>query len=385
MGLMYVAYRTLTRSLRDGETIRELIVQNASDGIFVVSPQGATLSWNPAMERITGFAENEAVGRDWRDVLGATAWHGNAAAATEPKGMLRFAPVRRRDGSERWVRYATNPLAGAQSKGHATVVVMHDATAEYEAERLKSDFIASISHELRTPLTPLKGFLQVLISGTADNTEEARQEYYRIMLRQATRLETLVNQLLDLSRFETEGPSVEDGPVDLVALAGEHVRAFAEQQPDRRIHLLATGRPPVVRGDPRSIGLVLSNLMSNALKYSNPETVVTIDLSATEESAVVSVRDQGGGIAAGDQPRVFERFFQGRNRRIGDGVGLGLHIAKRLVEAGGGDIWFESSLEEGSTFHFSIPLPSGNGAAATSNGLVVETPPAEPSAHRVEA
>jgi signal transduction histidine kinase len=226
--------------------------------------------------------------------------------------------------------------------------------------------VATISHELRTPLTPLKGFLAALLHGTVEDTPETRGEYYKIMLNQANRLERLITDLLEVSQIESDKPLVEGHAVELTAAAAEQVEEFSQHNRKRSIELRTPGDPIVVHADPVRLGQVMGNLITNAIKYSPEGTPIDIRVAREGERAVVSVRDEGEGIPEADQERVFGRFQRLDNsltRQTG-GTGLGLYIARRLVEAMGGRLWLDSKPGVGSTFSFSLPLAGrigGNG------------------------
>lgn len=359
--LALLAYRTLVRSVREGDRVRNLIVEHASDGIFVVSSDGRILSWNPAMERITGFPKDEAIGGNWRDVLCLSESNGDAPERSGnghgPQAGTS-ARILRKNGTEGWIQYSSNTMSSRDGKVSAMVLVVHDVTAEREADQLKSDFVATISHELRTPLTPLKGFLSTLLQGTVDASEEARQEYYQIMLKQTNRLERLITDLLEVSRVESAEPLIDCHPVELSAPISEHIRAFLDQHPGRIIRMHVPARPIMVQADPSPLGLVVSNLISNALKYSPPDAPVEVTVAVGQDRAIISVHDQGDGIPLIEQGRIFDRFYQvesGHTRSTG-GAGLGLYIARRLVEAMSGRLWVDSEPGRGSTFSFSLPL-----------------------------
>jgi PAS domain S-box-containing protein len=340
------------------------IFGHTSDGIFVVSPEGRMLSWNPAMERITGYSASEAVNRTWLSVFGTQGAEGEELWSQDivraGSGEAHQLSVTRKDGVRRWISYTSNPIGDSDTGLKAYVVVARDVTSEMEAERMKADFVATVSHELRTPLTPLKGFLAALLQGTVDDSRPAREEYYRIMLKQANRLERLITDLLEVSRIESSehSESVESQAVELSALLADQVQEFAHQQSDRQVEFRAPEYPILVNADPFRVGQVVGNLVSNALKYSPPGSPVEIALTSDGQQATVSVRDQGEGIPLADQDRVFERFHRLENglTRKTSGTGLGLYIAKRLVEAMSGRLWVVSRPGQGSTFSFSLPL-----------------------------
>jgi PAS domain S-box-containing protein len=367
--LALLAYRTLVRSVREGDRVRNLIVEHASDGIFVVASDGRILSWNPAMERITGYSADEVTERQLEDILGPvgpTGPGGQASEGASPSGRVR-PPVKvvRKDGSIAWVHFSSNAINTRDGKVRADVIVVHDVTAIREAEQLKSDFVATISHELRTPLTPLKGFLSALLIGSVDDSAEARQEYYRIMLKQTDRLERLITDLLDVSRVESEEPLLQRHEIELGPCVMEQIRSFADRHPDRIVRFHEEAGPVRVIADPAPVGLVISNLMSNAMKYSPSETPVDVTVSTADGAAIVSVSDQGEGIPIEEQARVFDRFYQveGHLTRSNGGIGLGLYISKRLVETMAGELWVESTPGLGATFSFSLPLSASTETA----------------------
>jgi PAS domain S-box-containing protein len=364
----YLAYRTLVRSLREGDRLRELIVENASDGIFVAAPDCTLVSWNPAMERITGLSVDQVLGRRWQEVLGEPANGDGKAGRCDGPGETWFAAVPRIGGGTGWALCSSSPITDREGKVNATVVVVHDVTAEREAEQLKADFVATISHELRTPLTPLKGFLTSLIQGVIDDGAEARHDYYRIMLRQANRLERLVSDLLEVSKIEANETIGEMHPVDLSEPVAEQIRTFTEEHPGRTITLVPPDAQILVQADGARIGLVMSNLISNALKYSPPNTPVEVRMSLDADTATVSVHDRGPGIPAAEQERIFDRFYQidGHMTRESGGVGLGLYVCRRLVEAMAGRLTVQSRPGSGSTFSFTLPLAASHVASQAS-------------------
>lgn len=345
------------------------VIGNTSDGIFVVSSDRALLSWNPAMERITGIARSAAVNRPCDEVLtlradGDGAEPGDLAPLRleypEPQDALLTRP----DGSERWIRYTSSPMPANKGERTAFVIVARDVTTELETEQLKNDFVATVSHELRSPLTPLKGFIAALRDNLVDDSPEARGEYYAIMWRSVERLEHLIGDLLDVSRVEAGKLTLEAKPFELGRVIDACVRQAHREYGARAVEVLEPEQALFVVADAFRVEQVVMNLLSNAFKYSTPESPIEVRISPTGIFATVDVHNEGDGIPVADQPYVFDRFYRtdsGLTREVG-GVGLGLFICKRLVEVMGGDLELRSSPGRGCTFSFTMPLaPSQDG------------------------
>jgi len=342
-------------------TRRGDMIANTSDGIFTEASDGSILSWNPAMERITGLAANGVMGRAWDQMIESKII---SSSSIDGSGRMEDILLLRTDGSEQVIRTTRSPITDPQGDRDGEVVVARDVTMQRAAERTKADFIATVSHELRTHLTPLKGLIGTLLAGVGEDSTEARREYYEIMKRQASRLERLILDLLQVSSFDAGGLSLDIGPVDLNALVSERIEEVRSEHPDRRIDLHVPEGPLIIAADAFRAGQVVGNLLSNAAKHSPAETAIEVTLVGSGREAVVSIRDEGEGINPADHERVFERFYrtvQAKARQTG-GAGLGLYIAKRLVEAMGGRMWLSSTPGEGSTFSFSLPAV---GAAAS--------------------
>jgi PAS domain S-box-containing protein len=354
------------------------IVRGASDGILAVDEAGRIQWWNAAMERMTGIAAEEALATTWDAVFAGMSgavgqgdrWGGLGEVGTEHGFQLV-----RRDGKTRWIRYTASPMSGRDGGPEGRVVVVRDVTAEMEADELKADFLATVSHELRTPLTPLKGYLSALAGGSIDDSPEARAEYYRIMSRQVDRLEHLITDLLDAATIESHRASVRLEVVELTSLVSSQVEELAHADPDRPIELHTPGMPVVALADPFRVEQVVGNLLSNARKYSPPDTRIEVTVSTTPDQALVVVRDEGPGIPSSEQERVFQRFQRlehGLVREAG-GTGLGLFIARQLVEAMGGRIWLLSRPGSGSSFCVSLPLAEPAAQPSAADGADLRT------------
>ncbi|HYY08697.1 MAG TPA: ATP-binding protein [Actinomycetota bacterium] len=328
------------------------IVTHTSDGVFTVDQQGRITTWNPAMTALLGYAETEAIGRRCDDLLGLE----RIAALTDGDagdGESGDATVRTKDGDSKALRLRTSAIQDDEDAPPARIVVVRDAGEERKAEQIKRDFVSMVSHELRSPLTPLRGFLVSLVEGTVDDDPQTRQEYYRIMLRQAQRLERTVNDMLDASLIEAGGLVVDLQPVPLDHVLGRIVREFREQHPNRPV-LLKDVDPAIVFADPFRVEQIVLNLLSNADKYTPERLPIDVRAAIADGSVTISVRDQGPGIPAEYRHLIFDRFYRVKDGPTRPGTGLGLYIARTLVEAMSGRIWVDSEIDAGATFSFTL-------------------------------
>jgi signal transduction histidine kinase len=233
-------------------------------------------------------------------------------------------------------------------------------TAEQLAalNRMKDEFVSTVSHEFKTPLTTITGFLSVMLDGETGPITEQQVKFLQIAKAAAKRLAGLVSDLLDLSRLEG-GAKMELRPLDLLELVGQSVENHRPMAAEGGKNLAWT--PPArlsqVLGDQRWLGLVVDNLVSNALKFTRPGGSVTVVARDKGEFTMVEIADDGIGIPAQDRDKIFERFYRASNRTEvnASGTGLGLAIAREVVAKHGGKIWFDSEPGRGTTFRFVVP------------------------------
>jgi DNA-binding response OmpR family regulator len=247
-----------------------------------------------------------------------------------------------------------------QGEFEGTVSVFRDITREVEVDRMKSEFVSSVSHELRTPMTSIKGYIDLLYGGMVGTLNDGQKQFLQIVKNNTDRLILLVNDLLDISSLQSGKVKLALEPVDPVAVVDEVLTTLAPDAAERRQTLKsAIAEPlPSVRADPHRLIQILGNLCKNAIKYTPAEGRILVDAEVVEESVHFHIIDNGVGISEEDQKKLFTRFFRADNPLVqsSSGTGLGLPIVRSIVELHGGEIWFESASEKGSTFSFSIPL-----------------------------
>lgn len=258
--------------------------------------------------------------------------------------------------SQRYFQIFVYPLLDDQGRVRGGVHIAQDITEERQLQRLKDEMLSAVSHEMRTPLTAMLGFVEFMLDNEV--SPEERRDYLQTVHKETERLNDLIGNFLDLQRLQAQLESyqlVTVGVADMLQEAG-HLFALASRAHQIRVEC-PTGLSDV-QGDPKRLQQVLNNLLSNAIKYSPKGGEVV--LRATQEGAVVtiSVEDRGMGIPPQALGRIFERFYRvdDSDRRIPGGIGLGLALVREVIKAHGGRVWVESTLGEGSTFFFTLPI-----------------------------
>jgi two-component system phosphate regulon sensor histidine kinase PhoR len=330
------------------------ILDALDDGVLLLDGAGRLLVANPAARSWFGLPDDLRPGLPTKRVLGAPQVATLAEQAAEARspvtGTLTLVFP-----ESRTLAMRAFPLADRGPTGRI-VVTMTDITQRRRLEVLRRDFVANASHELKTPVAALRALAETLLTALPDDPEAGHRFAERIG-REAERLDILVRDLLDLSRVERGTLDVE--PVDLVGLVKEVVGGYADLAEERRIRLDTELRPGIsMRGDRAQLGLLLSNLIDNALRYTAAGGSVCVRLDPAESRAVLQVADTGEGIPASELPRVFERFYRvdkARARQTG-GTGLGLAIVRHVAEAHGGTVRVDSELARGTTFTVTLPV-----------------------------
>jgi signal transduction histidine kinase len=246
-------------------------------------------------------------------------------------------------------------LLSQDGKLRNIVLSVRDITHFRNAEELKSTFISIVSHELRTPVTLIKGYASTLRRDDAKWDRAVVRDSLSVIEEEADRLSQLIDDLLDASRLQAGGLSISAADVSLPALAGRVAERFASQSSKHRILTDFPKDFPLILGDERRLEQVIGNLVSNALKYA-PDGEIRIAGSLRPSQIIVCVSDQGPGIDARDLPHIFDRFYRSNKAlKQTKGAGLGLYLARAIIEAHRGRIWADSKPDSGATICFSLP------------------------------
>src|SRR5688572_1745480 len=238
------------------------------------------------------------------------------------------------------------------------VLVIRDITAVQELDRKKDEFLSVASHELRTPLTTIKGYTQLLSQTVNDLLPEERSTYISAVLGEIERMMGLISELLDVSRIETNRLQIHPQQIRWLNFIEGRISAFRVQHPSRSMRFDVSAPESVVVADPDRMRQVVDNLLSNALKYSPEGSDIDVRVATEDGFVATSVTDHGIGIPRDEIPQLFERFHRARNvsSRYYGGLGLGLYIARAIVEAHKGEITVESEEGVGSTFTMRLPM-----------------------------
>ncbi len=332
------------------------VFEHANECLVVLDAEGCITACNPAMSNLVGVPADRLVG------LPVSAVSPELAHVVDLGiGGVGDARLVTASGERLIVRasYAPADVEG-RARGRSWVLALHDTTGVHEAERLKSDFVATVSHELRTPLTTIRGFLETMRRDDIKLEPSQTVAFLDIMRGEAIRLDRLINDLLDTSAIEAgRPPSVRICTVDLVQEVRRAVTGFRASRPEVDVTWHDDDAEAiVVEVDPDRLQQVLTNLLENARRHGGSSEPIEVRVSAARDGrAGVSVRDHGRGIGVEDQARIFERFFFTADSatRHGGGAGLGLYICQRLMHAMDGAIQVHSVPGHGATFSIQLP------------------------------
>lgn len=345
------------------------ILALSSEAILTVDEEFVIQETNPAFGRITGWSGGAPVGKRCcdvfrcRDARKTLLCNTPTCPLTEALRSTEAPPIHDLSWETRSGKLcdvsATFTARRTGEETHA-VIVARDVTLLNAANRMRSNFISMVSHELRTPLNTINGFLEIVLDRQVGPLNERQQEFLEYAHMSTQQLATLVEDILFISKADSGQFTLRLGEVDVAKIVNQALQALQTVAEKAEVRL-ATKMPetlPPVQADELRLQQVLINLLNNAIKFSAPQSEVMLRASVGTSEIAFTVEDRGKGIAPEDHQRIFERFYQseaGARARAG-GYGLGLSIAKLIVEQHGGRIWVESALGEGAAFSFTMPL-----------------------------
>ncbi len=339
-------------------------LESAANAIVITDVEGKIVWVNQAFTRFTGYEKERVLGVNprilksgkqdrtfyksmWDCILSGQVWHGE---------LLN----RRKDGSEYPEEQTITPVADESGKITHFVAIKQDITERKKVETMKSEFVSTVSHELRTPLTSIRGSLGLLMGGGMGELSAQAKSLVEIACNNSERLVRLINDILDMEKIESGKMAFSLRPIELGPVIREVISAnqgYAEQY---QVKIVEQNSYPGVRvlADPDRLSQVMTNLISNAAKFSPEQSEITVIVLRQGEGVRISVVDQGPGIPKEFQPRIFSKFSQAdaSNTRQKGGTGLGLSISRAIIEKLGGSISFDTESDKGTEFHVDLPI-----------------------------
>jgi PAS domain S-box-containing protein len=346
------------------------IVESSDDAIIATTLDGRIMTWNPGAARLYGYTRAEAVGKHVSMLHGKT--HdgadlfrriGNGERVSHLETVNLTKDARRID-----VSLTVSPILDQSGRIVSASTIARDITERKLLDRMKDDFVGTVSHELRTPLTAIKGFIELVADGDAGPVTATQREFLEIAARNSDKLGILINDLIDMNLIESHRLEIRLQPVDLTSVLSDVAATFRVMASSKGLTFRYEVRSlPGILGDAARLVQVFSNLVSNAIKYT-PSGEVGIKASADGGAVEVVIHDTGIGLTTEERAQLFTRFFRGRSSVVieAGGTGLGLVIAKTIVERHEGTIDVESRPGEGTRFRVRIPCPPSVPAPAAS-------------------
>jgi signal transduction histidine kinase len=344
------------------------LIENAADGILILDPDLTITLANAALNRmipggspVIGKAHSEVIcwskkpdSLQLEDAI-AGGWPLTPNATLYVEGDLLCEGT---DSPPLPIGITYAPMLSAAGALQSIIATVRDISHFREADELKSTFISIVSHELKTPVALIKGYVSTLRREDANWDPRVVDESLKVIEEEADHLGDLIDDLLDASRLQANSVSLKKSEVFLPEMVDRLEKRFQTQTSQH--HLSSNFAPdfPVVIADEKRMEQVITNLLSNAIKYTSGGKIV-IEGHVNNQNAIICVSDEGPGINPEDLPHVFDRFYRGpAQARKTKGAGLGLYLAKAILEAHGGKIWVDSGAVEGARICFSIPLNS---------------------------
>lgn len=350
--------------LREAERRWRSLLDNVQLMVVGLNPSGSINYVNPFFLQLSGYSESDILGKDWFTTCLPRSQQGSSKTVflevlTQNLHPYHQSVILTKNGEERCIAWNNTRLQDSNGTIIGTIRIGEDITERQKVEAMKNEFIGIVSHELRTPLTAIQMSLGLLKTGIYAKKPEKSQRMIEIALIDTNRLVNLVNDILDLERLESGRAVLEKcvcRAMDLMQQAVNGLQAIASQQ---NITFTITPTNAIVWAAPDTIIQTLTNLLSNAIKFSPDNSAVHLCVEPQADFVLFQVSDQGRGIPTDKLETIFGRFQQvdASDSREKGGTGLGLPICRSIIERHGGKIWAESTLGQGSTFFFTLPVP----------------------------
>jgi PAS domain S-box-containing protein len=347
------------------------ILEGIADGVMLANARGQIIRFNSAAERILELPRDNVLGQPLSRLSGlqggsVTSWmrtidEWSQSPNGHPPGTFLSEQT---EMDQKVINVRLSPVH-IDNQFLGTVLVFRDITKEVEVERLKGEFISNVSHELRTPLTPIKGFTDLMLLGAAGQISSQQEYFLKTIKSHTQRLETLVNDLLNISKLDDTKESLKFETVNVTEIVESVVKTVGgradHEQKELKVSIDIPESFPTISGDSGKITQIFNNLVDNAFNYTYAGGSIDIQARVQEDGdhILVTVKDSGIGIPPEFHERIWERFVRNDEHALVmdvAGTGLGLPIVKKLVQIHQGEVWFESELNKGTTFFVSLPI-----------------------------
>ncbi len=333
----------------------QILLESIGEGIVATDATGRITIWNRAATELTGTPEAQAIGRQWRDVVGlateTVVEAGQSVVEARPGGVPMF------------LSFTSSRLKDAGDMPGGWIHAFRDVSATHTLDRLKSDFVSTVSYILRTPLTSIYGFASTLLRDDLAFPEADRRIFLEYISTETERLTGIVDDLLEVSSIDAGSVEVHVADVLLTQVLHDAVDLARERGAQR--HITVHGEDGLsVRADADKLETVLANLVGNAARFTPEGGEIRVDVGMDGGNVRIGVRDSGAGISPAEQKQLFTKFYVSPGANGIAGSGLGLYISKGLVDAMGGRIWVSSTLGEGSTFTVELPASATESTGA---------------------
>jgi len=369
------------KSIEQAEAKEKAILASIDDGVVACDKAGLVVVFNRAAEALTGLSASAALGRPYGRVLKfiresdgkpSDDFIRSAIKQGRATKMASHTMLVQKNGYKIAVADSTAPVRDPKGALIGCVVVFRDITQEKRIDKAKTEFVSLASHQLRTPLTTVNWYSEMLLAGDVGTLNKKQMEYLQEIYQGSKRMVALVNALLNVSRLELGTFAVNPEPTDIAALMRSVVDGLRPQigQKNLKFTELSADHLPILQADPQLLRMVVQNILVNAIKYTPDKGSITLELALSDAQGrasqaaagrshvLIKVSDTGYGIPRSNQDKIFTKLFRADNVRAKDteGTGLGLYIAKSIVDQSGGRIWFESQEDKGTIFYVTLPL-----------------------------
>lgn len=370
--------RKIIENIEEASAKDEATLSSIGDGVIAVDESGNIITVNKAAEEMLGLQFGDARGKSLFEVVQSFDENGIRIPIEKRPTQVTLATATatatfyaRKDGTHFPVAINKRPII-LDGKVVGAIDVFRDITKEIEIDRAKTEFISLASHQLRTPPTSMKWFLEMLISGEVGELNEKQKEYFDEVYKNNQRMITLINALLNMSRIGLGTFSIKPETVDIPRLSKEIIQGLYPQIQEKKQHISEKYSENLssVVVDLELMRIVIQNIVSNAIKYTQPKGEIGIEIFLKQKgdefenkiikevSLALTISDNGYGIPEDQKDKIFGKLFRAYNVKEmdTDGTGLGLYLVKSVIEHTKGEIWFQSELNKGTAFHVVIPL-----------------------------